>query len=658
MLVTKLDNKKSLLLEILRNVGDQYTDKYSEKSDDDLALTLYRSLKGNSYLIILDDIWDVEAWSNLRYSFPDDEYGSRIFLTSRDENVASQIEPHSQPPHSLRFLTSDESVELFRKKMSFLENSPSDVVAGAKAIAERCEGLPLMIVVIAGLLSNMEPCNWGEVEETLNKEGFVVNTGRDCIEDVAEGYMMELVHRNLVMVAGREPGGKMEFCILHYVLRDFCLEKGNKEHFLLHLHRHELGTSIEPSMLYRSLVLRSSRVEDFVEARPLCPRLRTLFLVADDKEMLQFVEPWYDILCKFCQSKFLRVLDLRGIYVFNFFPRAILLLAELRYLALYAGDDMEIPSSIERLSNLETFIVEGYGKLVVLLDTLLKMKRLRHMSSSRNNWKLKRKANPQHFRSLENLQILSGVTFSQFKKLNEVIRMFPNLRKLKCQVGTLGMIALDCLSRLESLSLHSFEWTGEDLDSQFRFPQNLKELTLSGHCLSWSKISAIHRLPKLEVLVLQRDAFARENWDMEEEEEGGTIFPNLRFLKLKQLDLARWTCESDETFPCLETLVLEDCRNLVELPSCLAQIPTLEMIEVIGCGQAVLDSIKQIQDAGNELLISPNCLRHTYIPPQAGCSSMMFIDFTASSDELDHALSEDHTTDSSYVPEEGTDEEY
>lgn len=43
-----------------------------------VAERFYRCLKGNNYLIALDDIWDIGAWKELEESFPDDENGSRI----------------------------------------------------------------------------------------------------------------------------------------------------------------------------------------------------------------------------------------------------------------------------------------------------------------------------------------------------------------------------------------------------------------------------------------------------------------------------------------------------------------------------------------------------------------------------------------------------
>ncbi|KAK4363067.1 hypothetical protein RND71_018308 [Anisodus tanguticus] len=65
---------------------------------------------------VLDDIWDVKAWEQLRLSCPHDENGSRIVLTTRDEEVARQFKHHSDP-YFLRFLTVDESCKLLQNKV-------------------------------------------------------------------------------------------------------------------------------------------------------------------------------------------------------------------------------------------------------------------------------------------------------------------------------------------------------------------------------------------------------------------------------------------------------------------------------------------------------------------------------------------------------------
>ncbi|CAI9100979.1 OLC1v1038182C3 [Oldenlandia corymbosa var. corymbosa] len=685
--ISQAYSKSSLLLEILKGLDGQSTDKYSELNEHDLARKLYQSLKGKSYLIILDDVWDVKAWSELQHSFPDDNKGSRILLTSRHENVALGIKPHSQP-HCLRSLTEDESWELFQMKICVTQGCPSELLARGKSIAKRCKGLPMMILVIAGSLSTMEPSTWEEVEESLNKgidqckdiielsyrhlpdhlkpcflyfaaypedqkllvreilwlwiaEGFVEKTKSECIEDVAEGYMMELIQRNLVMVAGKNSGGRLKFCILHDLLHEFGWRKRNEEQFMHHLNGHELCIPAKPNMSYR-LCVYSRLGEDIVESRLHCFRLRTLFIESDFNKNAP-EESWHGILYKFCQSRLLRILNLTSICKFSNFPGVILLLGGLSYLALSGKGQWEIPSTIEHLASLETFIVEGDVTLL-LPNTLWNLKMLRHLYTSpwlqqaQYGWKLPME-NPKHLSSLENLQILSKVTFSCYQTLKEVIILCPNIRKLKGHLSNtkntddfkiaedLKIIALDFLRELESLWLSAMECER----FHFQFPQNLKKLTLSFFCLPWSQIATISRLPNLEVLKLIRRAFKGEDWEMEEEE--GT-FPKLRYLKLGKLDLARWT-GSDDCFPCLEKLVLEECNKLVELPfSCLANSFTLQIIEVTLC-KHVVDSIKQIQetqmDSGNvDLKI---LTRSSFWEPFSEMKS---------SDELDDTLSEEN----------------
>ncbi|CAI9102336.1 OLC1v1000593C1 [Oldenlandia corymbosa var. corymbosa] len=644
--ISQVYDKKRLLLEVLMGLDNDFADKHSYMSEDDLADAIRRRLKRKRYLVILDDIWDIEAWGSLKLSFPDDAMGSRILLTSRNENVALQIGPKSQP-FSLRLLTEKESWELFKMKIRFGEACPPpELVARGEAIVQRCKGLPLTIIIVAGLLSNMDTCKWDEVEEKLMKssssileqcketlelsyrhlpeylkpcflyfgaykedqrirvrellwlwiaEGFVERTGGECVEDVAECYLTELIQRNLVMIAETGSEGKVKLCILHDLLHEFCMAKSIGDHFLYRFGGSEFGTLTEHNMLYR-LHIHSRKWEQFVEPMLDFPYLRTLFMVDDDMyscdSRLQ-----YSIVYKFSRSKLVRVLDLGRFCSFHFFPGVIQLLGHLKYLTLAVeGEKFILPPSIASLSNLETlFLIGGgiYYSRVLLPDTLWKMKNFRHLHCINSHWELPADDRLEHISILENLQTFSNVELSSHQVTKEVVRRFPNIRRFKCRfnVSTPQSIALDFLTQLESLSIYDVRILSEIHNDHYQFPHNLKKLTLQGLHLPWSKISMIDRLPNLEVLKLEQGSFIGEIWDMKEE---GT-FPKLRFLKLKGLDLARWT-DSDDHFPCLQKLVLEDCQKLKELPSCLAEIPTIRMIEVSRCAKAIVDSIKQIRD--------------------------------------------------------------
>lgn len=132
-------------------------------------------------------------------------------------------------------------------------------------------------------------------------------------------------------------------------------------------------------------------------------------------------------------------------------------------------------------------------------------------------------------------------------------------------------------------------------DPDFCFPLNLKKLTLLS--FSWSVIPPVGKLPNLEVLKLQGD-HGGEVWEMKEGE-----FPKLRILELELLDIVRWT-GSDDHFPCLQKLVVQNCMQLIEVPDCLRYNSTLEMIEVQCCSDSLASLVQEIEEEqismGNE----------------------------------------------------------
>ena len=133
---------------------------------------------------------------------------------------------------------------------------------------------------------------------------------------------------------------------------------------------------------------------------------------------------------------------------------------------------------------------------------------------------------------------------------------------------------------------------------------NLKKLTLSNFRLPWSHISTIGRLPNLEVLKLLSGAFVGKLWKVEEE------FQNLKFLSLDSLNITQWNASCDD-FPKLERLVIQNCKDLEEIPEDFGNIYTLGMIEVHWCGRSAEESAKKIEEEYGdiEVLIRSSNLR-------------------------------------------------
>ncbi|CAL5428012.1 unnamed protein product [Camellia sinensis] len=162
---TTLARKVEMLLNILHSVN-LLTDEVSNMSNEMLGEKLYKHFKGKRYLIVIDDIWDIGAWVNPKMCLPNDNIGSRVMFTSRHREVAVHTSPDSQP-HCIRFLNEEESWELFQWKVFRKESCPLELIEIGKQIMKKCKGLPLAIVVIAGLLAKNKKTKecWKQVSQ-------------------------------------------------------------------------------------------------------------------------------------------------------------------------------------------------------------------------------------------------------------------------------------------------------------------------------------------------------------------------------------------------------------------------------------------------------------------------------------------------------------
>ncbi|XP_027127624.1 putative late blight resistance protein homolog R1A-3 [Coffea arabica] len=635
---------KNLLLEILTCIESKHSERIFEMSEEDLAAEVKKRLLRTRYLIVFDDVWDMEVWNRLEASFPNDGNGSRVIMTSRLRDVVPQDNLH-QEPHYLRQLTHDESWNLLKEKLCPGKDLlPSELSELRTQIVEMCQGLPLTIVILAGILANMDPSGWkGEVQSLSSRnvssteqctttlelsykhlpdnlkpcflyfggfpedhehtgkrliwlwvtEGFVQATDLKSAEDVANDYMMDLINRSLVMVSKHRSIGGVKTCCIHDLLHEFCVEKAKEENFLQLVRGYdELYTLNVPRYLRRLCI--NSTTKDFNDSRLAFPTVRCLlFFVHGTRELY----PWFGLSFNFHLFKLLRVLDLSQINLKDTFPREIELLVHLRYLAILG--DVYIPSSIANLQNLETFLASSRS----LPDTVWNLKKLRHLvwigQFSFGGFRLPTE-NLDKSPQLCNLDTLSRVRIFSWENRDKIFKKFPNIRKLKCELTAPhhpakeksdNILALDFSSRLESLSLRVPTGFGKPYPVEFHLSLTVRKLTLSGFCLPWSKISAVANLPNLEALKLLREAFVGETWDLEAEE-----FPELRFLKLASLDIVKWTAiECENSFPRLQKLVLEKCCNLEEIPSSMGNVSPLETIEVSDCPNSA-NSVNEIQE--------------------------------------------------------------
>ncbi|KAF3614445.1 hypothetical protein FXO38_35678 [Capsicum annuum] len=142
--------------------------------------------------MVVDDVWHKESWESLKRAFPNSKNGSRVIITTHKEDVAERADNKSFV-HRLRFLSQEESWDLFCRKLLAVRAMVSAMKRPAKDMVNKCGGLPLAIVVLSGLLSHKR----GLEEWQMVKDHLWQNIKDDSIEI---SYILSLSYNDLSTV--------------------------------------------------------------------------------------------------------------------------------------------------------------------------------------------------------------------------------------------------------------------------------------------------------------------------------------------------------------------------------------------------------------------------------------------------------------------------
>ncbi|CAA2968801.1 late blight resistance homolog R1A-3 isoform X1 [Olea europaea subsp. europaea] len=615
--VSQTFNKKNVLIEFLSSMGNSKKEKILNMEEESLAEKLYKNLKGRRYFIVIDDIWDISVWNDLKRYFPDDRIGSRILFTTRNKEVGLKASPRSVI-NALPFLTEVECWELLQWKVFHDKNCPQELIPIGKQIAINCDGLPLAVVVIAGVLANMEkkehlwqnvarnlssyisqnpdncikilelsykhlpmhlkPCflYFGAFEEdkeiSVRKliwlwvaEGYIRKEEQKCLEDVALKYLMELIDRSLVLVVKRRFDGGVKTCKIHDILYEMCLRIGEgKEHLKMVKINHD-----DPRFFSQVLMYQQHRCLS-IDYKPFANR-SLLFG--------QLVRP---------------PLNSRNLKVLRF----------LEFLDVCIVPKYRIPIGIEHLPPMESFrklefLVLENTYQVEIPENFLNMVSLRHMHFKGGacfNASCRQQATEdENFLTNNNLHSISVLSISD-ETDEKILRCLTNLRRLKARIRCSFNHSFNFHNRLKSLKLLPYQNDVRDpCSTLISMPLNLKQLTLVYIQTSPEQMEIIGKMQCLEILKLVHVSFEGRQWDT-----SGVEFLRLKFLKLCWVQIADWNASSDN-FPKLQKLVLRNCYNLKMIPPSFGDILTLQKIEVHWCAKAVRESAKQIQEEQEEI---------------------------------------------------------
>ncbi|XP_059459813.1 disease resistance protein RPP13-like [Corylus avellana] len=596
---------RDLLLKILKEmpISKELRRNLEGMGEDELKETLSKYLKRERYLVVMDDIWKTDFWDVVKSAFPDNSNGSRILITSRNKAVALKAST-STPPYILPFLNKDESWELFHKKVFQGGECRPEIEPLARQLAEGCQGLPLSIVVLAGILKHeqQELLTWSRfiqvnchltecrdilalsytylpqplkpcflylsaypedyevpVRQLINlwiAESLIEHIPNEgCPEKVAEDYLEELIDRSLIQVASRRADRRsVKTCRIHDLLRDLCISQSAKEKFL------EVRTDVNHLLVNKSRRLSiQGSIDPYISSNPShSTNPRSLLLLGQDtNEFDQKHWTWV-------QENFLLV------RVFNFGHvnlsdhTSIGRFIHLRYLGIKPDAMGDIPASICNLTNLETLDMRGSTFLNHLPKGICKLRRLRNLHMS-GPVILPDYLDPA-VRVLWSLQVLSTVSLTP-QNVGLIVKANPpNIRKLgiwfedesKSKVAADVLRSLMDLPHLQTLKIIN---CSERPGLPIQFPSNITKITLSRVSIEVDgSMKVLGALTGLMILKLKSCLLSR-NFEF----IAGS-FPSLEVLKLEKLRIEEWKQEKN-TMPSLKHLVIKECTGLTVLPS-------------------------------------------------------------------------------------------
>ncbi|KAE7996563.1 hypothetical protein FH972_001275 [Carpinus fangiana] len=141
-----------------------------------LISQLRKYLQHKRYVVAFDDVWKTEVWEIVKHALPCNDRGSRIIITTRSDLIGVSCKDSLfDQVHKLQPLSQDKAWELFCRKAfrsKFQRCCPKELVKLSMDIVKKCEGLPLPIVAIGGLLSTKEmvPFEWKKFHDSLSSE--------------------------------------------------------------------------------------------------------------------------------------------------------------------------------------------------------------------------------------------------------------------------------------------------------------------------------------------------------------------------------------------------------------------------------------------------------------------------------------------------------
>lgn len=558
-----------LLNKIIRSAGGNVK---GGESKEQLVEQLV-SLVSQDFFVVLDDVWGTDVWEKLlRDPMISGVASGRIVVTSRYEDVVKRM--GNRHIHHVDRMDNESGWALLCKIVFREEEDPEigRLKEIGKKIVEKCDGLPLAIKAVGGVLRSKETsqAEWKKVvesdwwhmkqmEEEVPRalylsyedlpyhlkpcflycalyplgqsqqlarlwvaEGFIAEQGKRLMEDIALDCYRELIQRNLLQL--HPYSADQEISVMHDLLRSLGQSLVQGESICI-IDDETLKMNSSMKKIRRLSMSTTRQILTLPnEVMKQSDRLRTLLLF--NSHQTKTVED--DVLKRL---RHLRVLDLAYTSI-ETIPDTIGKLIHLRYLSLARTKIHEIPETIGRLANLQMLLVEVCQQLHVLPKAIIRLHNLRCLALSGAPLT----HIPKGIGRLKNLNTLTGFVVGHDESRSKPDEEWCDLEELHS------------LSKMRYLSIHQLHRAPINGVSVLTNMPMLMELTL-GWPMSVDPRSSEDQIQRAEKIFdqlsppsslqkLRIDEFPGRrfpSWMMSKTTPTGDSLPNLKFLRIWNL---------------------------------------------------------------------------------------------------------------------------
>ncbi|KAL1807130.1 hypothetical protein ACET3Z_030198 [Daucus carota] len=537
-------NIKDVLKRIIMSFTGPEDDHHISNMDEHRLLQYLPKLlqEQGCYLALIDDIWDINAWNQIKIAFPNQDNGSRIIITTRNKKVAETVDKNVSA-YQLRFLREEECWELFCKTAEPTQNLEN---LGREMVG-KCRGLPLAIVILGGLLLHNKSYDYWSKIEYLQLNGKV---GTCRVHDLV---------RELAIKKAKEQKWLVIF--------DTSKHQPNLIHLLEGQRRHAIYDGIGEYLIllgqhrFDALYLHSLMLEGY--------RVRVEF-----KEMKLM----------YTRFKNLKVLDMSSVESERI-PEELGDLVLLKFLGLVGCHDktVAVPTSIGKLKKLQSLWGGPDDSSYTVPREIWELPELRHMYNI--SIRISGRLNIGSHQT--KLQSLYGIELEEWVKIDTV--NFTNLHTLSIENnGRGGVYSLESIAKLTNLqsfrllktSAHGFNiqtmkslsslnrlksvelWGNIKDPSELCFlPDSVTVLTLCFTGLTEDPMLILGNLANLMALVLDMGVYKGNKMICSK-----NAFPSLQILGLRYLANLKELQVEDGALPCLKSFETFKCEQLKKIP--------------------------------------------------------------------------------------------